>query len=481
MLVAQRRFPFFALIWLLGCTLHPEVVTTGDHRSGVGDSGVRDGGDLGAPVPPAFQLEPDGGFPDRPPGAGQPWADASCAMQSVRAERLPLDLYFMLDSSYSMLEKTTAGPTKWDAVKSAMVAFLNDSQSAGIGVGLQYFPLVHPNVPDECQMDTQCGAHGPCNRLRTCAPGDRVRFCERDSDCMSGQTCVLLGGCSLTPDLCAPAGYFCGRGARGTPPGNQCLAIPGYCGGRDVCDVAPYAAPAVAIAPLPEAAPAVAMSLGAKKPDGLTPTAPALTGAIEHAQSRARQMPDRRTAVVLATDGLPVECAPVDIAQIAAIAQAAYRGTPSLSTFVVGVFSQAEAQIASMNLDTLARAGGTSKAFVINTGQNVTQAFLAALNQIRSAALACEYKIPPATMGRIDYGKVNVQFTTGGGQVTTIGNVPDQASCHATKGGWYYDVNPAAGATPGSIVACEATCNQLRSDSSGQIDIVLGCKTIIIE
>jgi hypothetical protein len=190
--------------------------------------------------------------------------------------------------------------------------------------------------------------------------------------------------------------------------------------------------------------------------------------------------------VVMATDGLPSECLPSDIAGVAAVAAAGRMGTPSVSTFVIGVFGTREMAQAQLNLDRLAAAGGTQKAFVISTGQNVTQAFQMALNNVRTAALACEYSLPAAGPGassdggQLDYFRVNVQFTAGSGQAATVGNVTDRAHCHPTQGGWYYDVDPATGATPRTISICDGTCAQFRNDPAGKVDILLGCKTEVI-
>jgi hypothetical protein len=61
--------------------------------------------------------------------------DASaCAAESKKAELLPLDLYIMLDKSGSMQG------SKWSSVTSAIDAFVKDPQSAGLGVGLDFFP-----------------------------------------------------------------------------------------------------------------------------------------------------------------------------------------------------------------------------------------------------------------------------------------------------------------------------------------------------
>ncbi len=451
----------------LGCNTDPAI--SGAPGVGGTDLDAGSGADH-----PAFDLV----FPDATAFVASA-GDASCAAQTVLAERLPLDLYFMIDTSGSMLDATAQGMSKWDAVRAAMTSFVRDPQSAGIGVGLQYFPQFQPGVPEGCQTDAACGQFGPCYRLRTCTVDNKL--CDKDTDCGKGQQCVLVGECVATQRLCAPAGAFCPPAQGQAANSNPCVAWDGYCLNRDMCEPAPYATPAVPIMPLPNAATLVVASLMQKKPEGLTPTAAALTGAIQQAQARAKADAGRRIAVVLATDGFPSHCMPTDVPGISAIASSAARGASPVPTFVIGVFAPADAAAATQTLNAWAVAGGTSRAFVINTNQDVTKMFQAALTDIRTAALACEYKIPPATMGKIDFGKVNVQFTSGSGQVTTVGYVPDKASCHPTKGGWYYDVNPNGGAMPGTIVACDVTCGQLRADSKGRVDIALGCQTRLVE
>ena len=219
--------------------------------------------------------------------------------------------------------------------------------------------------------------------------------------------------------------------------------------------------------------------------DGLTPTAGAVSGAIQHAQALARANPTHKVAVLLATDGLPSECTPADITGaggIASLAAAALAGTPSIATYVIGVFTPDEQAAAQMNLDALAAAGGTGSAFVINTSQNVSQSFVDALNSVRSSGLSCQYMLPAATGdgGQLDYFSVNVQFTPGTGSPVTVGNVKDRASCSPTRGGWYYDVDPSTGATPQTISICDASGEQMKADPVGRVDILLGCTTIYI-
>jgi hypothetical protein len=77
-------------------------------------------------------------------------------------------------------------------------------------------------------------------------------------------------------------------------------------------------------------------------------------------------------------------------------------------------------------------------------------------------------------MGTLDYDKVNVQYTPGGGMPQLIGNVATAAACDAQSGGWYYDNN----ASPTKILLCPVTCSTVSSDPNAKIEILLGCDTI---
>jgi hypothetical protein len=404
--------------------------------------------------------------------------DAACATESAMAEALPLDLYIMMDSSGSMLDQTSSGASKWDAVKEALSGFLRDPRSKGLGVGLQYFPLFQPGVPPQCDMDAQCGAFGPCLRLNTCRgpiTTTQIIVCGTAANCPPGDQCVPLGMCPTEGDaLCAPVGGSCQGGGTCSVAGGLCLA-------RDRCEAASYAAPAVPIATLPAAANALVASLDAQQPGGATPTGPALAGALQAARGQAVSNPDHKVAVLLFTDGLPSECTPLAVTDIAALADASFRATPPVPTFVIGVFGDSEAASVTPNLNLLAASGGTGTAFVVDTTQDVTRALQGALNRIRTAALSCEFRIPSTSGAPIDFKKVNMTFTSGDGVTTVVGHVTAKDACDQTRGGWYYDLDPSTGAAPSLIVACDATCSALRSDPEGKIDIVLGCATMGVE
>ncbi|HEY6475065.1 MAG TPA: hypothetical protein VI456_00700, partial [Polyangia bacterium] len=263
-----------------------------------------------------------------------------------------------------------------------------------------------------------------------------------------------------------------------------------YCDQRDICTPSEYATPNVALATLPGAAGGLMSSLGAHSPDGYTPTGPALEGAITWAQQQQANNPDHKVAIVLVTDGLPggfipgfppPQCEPSDIPTISGKLSAVSGGPTPILTFVVGIFNpnSAEGQQAPANLMSLAQAGGTSSAVIIDvTGNTVTQQLHDALTVAQTKAIACSYQIPPSSGGTgLDFGKVNVTFTPGSGQPMTIGHTTDSTACD--KGGWYYDVDPAH-ATPTRIIACPSTCSSFQSDTSGEVNIALNCATINI-
>jgi hypothetical protein len=268
----------------------------------------------------------------------------------------------------------------------------------------------------------------------------------------------------------------------------------GYCRGRDICAAPNYATPAVAFGKLPEAAQGLSDSFAARVPGGYTPTGPALNGALQQAQARAAANPSHKVVVLLVTDGLPGGfipnsstdmCMPNSIDGVAMLADMANKRMPPLPTFVIGVFGPCDLVDANVrpqeNLDKLAMAGGTSKAVVINTANNVTQQLQDALKLVRTTAIACQYAIPKPAEGTLDPLKVNVEFSTAGTK-TTVGYARNKAGCDATRGGWYYDVDADDLDTklPTQIIACDQSCAQFNAASDARVDITLGCETIMI-
>lgn len=400
----------------------------------------------------------------------------SCVSSRVDAERVPVDMYIMFDRSGSMLAETGAGPTKWDATREALDSFIQDPRSAGLGVGLQYFPIGKPGVPETCRSDAECGAdNGPCiNRLCQPArfgPSIPVTFCLSDADCpLLSAGCQPAGSCASDPTLACFA-----LGANGCGNGDDCQPLAGECYGFASCESTPYAQPQVAIAALPGNAAALSSSLAAAKPLGLTPTYAALGGALDQARAHAQANPTHRVVAVLATDGTPAGCERDDPASVQMLAAQGTSGSPPVWTYVVGVFGPDETD-ARATLDAWAVAGGTSSAFIVDPQQDVSAQFLEALEKIRGGALACEYRIPPSPNGStLDFNAVNVALVIDQ-QTLDFRYVAEPSRCSLTALGWYYDIDPKNG-TPTKITVCEQGCRTLQATTNGRVEVRLGCVT----
>jgi hypothetical protein len=332
------------------------------------------------------------------------YAPAVCSGQVFESERLPLDIYFLVDSSGSMAEPASGGGSKWDLVTTALVDFLNQSSTAQIGVGLGFFPA---------QASADCTAN----------PGD----------------------CLCIPFI------------------NICFAnIGGSCNAQD------YAQPLVPLA-LPSMPQRLIDGIRAQTFSGGTPTRPALEGTYAYLDSWTALNPGRKVVAVLATDGDPAGCNQNQVADVAALAASALAGPSALQTFVIGVGGKLDA------LNQIARAGGTSQAFLTGAGGDLGAEFSNALESIRTAAGACTLAIPERTeSGRVSPDQVNIRYKPNDGgeakviPMTTSGSAAD---C-GTVGGWHYD-NPAA---PTRIQLCDTTCQASRE---ARVEVEFGCQTIV--
>jgi hypothetical protein len=83
-------------------------------------------------------------------GDGGPGVDdgGACASTSAESQHIPLDILFLIDQSGS-----NAGP-KWAGIASALKTFINDPASAGIGVGLSFFPNHYVATCDPVEFET---------------------------------------------------------------------------------------------------------------------------------------------------------------------------------------------------------------------------------------------------------------------------------------------------------------------------------------
>jgi hypothetical protein len=449
---------------------------------------------------------------------------------------LMLDLSGSMLDPLPMQPAAATPTTKWDAVRGALESFVQAPETSEIGIGLQYFPQANPGVPFACQSSEDCGAGGSCTnslcvtpaRLDTTPAGSAWDFtriagetgtvCSIDADCSStgggcrtlpgacvfpagaiaarpeghfanvsetpetsfvsalcaadedcqgvpGSRCEVVGLCSLAPVQCAPS-----AGCR--PGAGECQPFPYSCSNYTSCDAARYASPAVDISSSEARTADAIASLRAQVPAGATPTGPALTGALQHARLRAEQHPERQVVTVLATDGFPTVCRPLEIPGIAELARAEAEGARPVRTFVIGVFGDLDAD-GQQRLDDIARAGGSDHALVVNTASSLADDFLAALNVVRSTAVSCEFQLDAEA--DLNFDRVNLRIRSDGDAATSLLNVGDASDC-GDQAGWYY-VRDAAG-VPTQLSVCPATCAEIQGETA-RVDLEIGCATRI--
>lgn len=199
---------------------------------------------------------------------------------------------------------------------------------------------------------------------------------------------------------------------------------------------------------------------------GGTPISAALDGALHWASAQHATTPDENTVVVLVTDGEPRGCNEEvgDIADLAAAALAA-DGT---RTYAIGLTGSREA-----DMDQIAMSGGTAQGIFVADGTNTTQDLITALADIRGAILDCDFAMPVPKPGvEVLPSLINVNFTPGGGMMSTLPQVSGESACAATPG-WYYD-NPK---DPSRIILCKSTCDTVTGDPMASLEILLGCPT----
>ena len=434
------------------------------------------------------------------PTDAAPDAFAACAIRSVEASRTPLDLFFMLDTSGSMNDLVADGQSKWSQISAAVSAFASDPASAGLGMGVQYFPLDAAGVPSSCSRDSQCGSAGPCV-ARICDDGSGDA-CQSDDDCFAA-SCVPIAACANDPNsLCTTPGSSCGADANGFALGVCQTATPA-CANGDSCASADYRTPAIGFDSLPGIANAVTQSLGSRIPQGGTPTAAALEGALQGARDFAAQHPDHKVVAVIATDGMPNEVADSSgasctsasdaVPDVVSVAASGLAGSPSIETFGIGVFTPDDIASGTDALNQIAAAGGSGQPYIVATastssaggGSSIESQFAAALNAIRGSTLPCQFQLPTLvnTSSQFpDYSEVNVELSEGpDAGAATIPYVAPPQACGAgspASYGWSYDVDPSQG-SPNAIVLCPAACAMLQAAEASRVDIVLGCHTVV--
>jgi hypothetical protein len=219
-----------------------------------------------------------------------------------------------------------------------------------------------------------------------------------------------------------------------------------------------------------------------QEPEGGTPTHDAYAYAVN--QLAASDAIGARF-LVLITDGIPTYSVGCDISgrqgdenavdPAPLVGEAAQALALGVRTFVIG---SPGSEGARESLSRMAEAGGTARAQCSHAGAefchfdmtretDLATGLNAALAAIAGLALGCSYPIPSAPVGSVlDPSKVNLLFTTAGGEPELIGQSPNN-SC---VDGWQYSGDQT------QIQLCGSTCERVRS-SEGTLRLQFGCST----
>lgn len=241
------------------------------------------------------------------------------------------------------------------------------------------------------------------------------------------------------------------------------------------CVQASYETPDVPLTPLPSNAFGEAIAAIEPQSDddwrGGTPTAWVMRGTRAFIAGAMADDPGRY-AIVLITDGYPQGCDDEDDTIEAVVAEAEGARGDGVSTYVIGVANPPidDAPDTVTNLEQIAAAGGTAPAFLIDTGnpQDTSVRLEAAIDAIRSAAIACDLAIPPPPEGQtFDKEKLAVRYSGTGGSAIDLAY---DASC-AGEDAFHYD-DPH---DPKAIVLCDTTCERVQADPEASLAVELTC------
>lgn len=240
----------------------------------------------------------------------------------------------------------------------------------------------------------------------------------------------------------------------------------------DRCEDVSYLMPDVAMTALPSTEfGRVLDERGSQTWRGGTPTLHVLRGVVDFVQDRMQQTPGRYV-IVLVSDGYPEGC---DDTSIASVVEVARGVAATIPTYVVGVKNPPidGAPDAVTNLTEIAQAGGTERAYIIDTGNpaQTTTDFKATIDAIRGSAISCNLGIPAPPDGRqFDSEKVAVNYRSG----STTTPLTYDPTC-VMPNAWQYD-DPL---NPTEIELCPSACSTIQVDPVASLSVEFTCETRI--
>jgi hypothetical protein len=227
------------------------------------------------------------------------------------------------------------------------------------------------------------------------------------------------------------------------------------------CEPDQYSAPAVPMGEVPEAGAEIveAMRNQGASLGGLSPTLPALRGAIDYA-SDEQSARSRTTVVVLITASLPTACPePSSVDDVAAVA-AAGLVSAGVRTYVLGTGPGLN------DLDWIAVTGGSASATLFDSG-SLADGLSSTLMSIATSPWNCSFNFgehwDPTQAGRL--------FLVGpDARIEEVSDLYPLDECAGSSSGGVVDLLPSG---PTIVLRlCECTCNRMKEL---QADLVLAC------
>jgi hypothetical protein len=243
------------------------------------------------------------------------------------------------------------------------------------------------------------------------------------------------------------------------------LGIFDYSADAEMCIPENYVNAAIGIATLPAGGAAVLDKISITTPGGVTPTQWALEGAIIYVKRYMAKNPGRTAAVVFVTDGMPNSPLCISTLQDAAdYAKAAFEGTPSVETYVVGL-----GRTATLELIAIAGSGGAHH-YIDANGDPAT--VLRDELKLVSHPITCDYPIP-VTGAPLNYDNVDVQTRASDTDAPLKLKYVTSASACTSTPAWYYDTPPPG--IPTKITLCPSACDPLKVLTTASVQAVIGC------
>lgn len=241
---------------------------------------------------------------------------------------------------------------------------------------------------------------------------------------------------------------------------------------KDRCDHEIYASPDVPMTSLPSGAfrEAIAAVTPQSADDwrGGTPTLAVVQGTLSFLKPQTEEDPSSIYALVLVTDGHPQGCKDDDD-DIDRVAELVAAASPRIPTYVIGVENPPGGPDTVSDLHAIAAAGGTERAFLIETGDpdQTRRDFEGVIEAIRGRSVSCDVTIPPPPSGQtFDPGMVNVTY-----EVTdTHQSFSHDQSCQHPDS-WRYD-DPS---DPTTIQLCPETCALAQGTTEATLLVEFGC------